>query len=73
MTNLTTHPSAQDVQPGIKRKIKTCPESFISKEETQEEETQEELEDKIRPIRVETPFVRRVSGIRLPHTSHQRT
>lgn len=61
MTNLTTHPSAQDIEPNIHREINTCPKSFIS----EEVETQEEAG--IRPIRVETPFIRRVSGIRLPH------
>jgi hypothetical protein len=58
MTNLTTHRSAQDVQPNIHKEINTCPESFIS----EEVETLEEV-----GLRVETPFIRRVSGIRLPH------
>ena len=58
MTNLTTHRSAQDIQPNIHEQINTCAESFLS----EEVETPEEV-----GIRVETPFIRRVSGIRLPH------
>ena len=61
MTNLTTHRSAQDIQPNIHKELNTFPESVIS----EEADTQEESEEV--GIRVETPFIRRVSGIRLPH------
>lgn len=57
MTNLTTHPSAQD-KPNICEEINTCPKSFIS----EEVENQEQV-----GIRPETPFIRRIAGIRLPH------